>query len=224
MGALGAATEFARAVANVQTIRQLDEALTRAIQKMGIRYYALSHHVDFSRRPFALRLHNYPSGWEAWYDAQAFGVSDPVHRGCYRRAQGFFWHELPDIIMMTSSDLQLLESGAQAGLGEGITVPLHIQGEARGSCTFVSQAGSPLPDNIFPWAQTVGICAFEGARRLARRHRGQPGQILSERQRQCAALAGGGRKNREIAQLLGIGEQTVIEHFREARQRMGVDN
>lgn len=221
MNALLAAVEFARTMADVSNTQKLEDALAQVCARMGIRFFALSHHVDFASAPFGLRIHNYPDGWQDWYDANRLGLSDPIHRASHKSVGGFLWRDVPHIIPINANDKYLLAKGRRIGLGEGVTVPTHVPGEACGSCTFVAQSGVPLPEDVLPWAQLVGTFAFEGARRIARR-KTPPPLKLSERQRQCVALAGRGKSNRQIAAMLGIGEQTVMEHMREARQKLGV--
>lgn len=222
MDPLAAAMEFARSVSAVTSKDGLNDALAQICDHMGIRYFALSHHVDFTSAPRAVRIHNYPDGWEEWYDANRLSLSDPIHRASHYTAHGFYWRDVPHLIPLSRNDHQLLKRGRRVGLGDGVTVPAHVPGEAKGSCTFVAALGTPLPDNALPWAQIVGLFAFEGARRIARRRPGLPLPRVSERQRQCIALAGRGFSNRRIARHLGVGEQTVMEHLREARARLGV--
>jgi LuxR family quorum-sensing system transcriptional regulator CciR len=223
MSAFRAAADFARTISDIRTRQGLSDALAEACERMGIRYFALSHHIDFGRDPLGLRLHNYPEGWEEYYDANGLGLSDPIHRASQFMAGGFLWREVPRIISLLPSDVKLLERGRTIGLGEGVTVPAHVPGEARGSCTFAAAVGQDLPGDVLPWAQSVGIFAFEGARRLVRRPCANRVRV-SDRQRECIALAGRGLSNKQIARLLGIGYETVLEHFREARARLGATN
>jgi len=223
MSAFRAASDFARTISGVRTREGLSDALAEASGRMGIRYFALSHHVDFSREPLGMRLHNYPDGWQEYYDANGLGLSDPIHRASHFTAGGFLWRDVPRIISLQPSDLKLLERGRMIGLGDGVTVPAHVPGEARGSCTFAAEAGKNLPGDVLPWAQAVGLFAFEGARRLVRQRRPERVRV-SERQRDCIALAGRGLSNKQIARLLGIGYETVLEHFREARARLDAAN
>lgn len=217
-----AAADFARSSPGIGSKDALRKALIETCERAGVRYFALSHHVDFAAAPSALRLHNYPEGWEGWYDANRHGLTDPIHRASHFTAQGFYWRDLREIIPINRSDMRLLSLGREIGLGDGVTIPAHVPGEARGSCSFVAAEGAMLPDDALVWAQIVGLFAFEGARRLQRRSRGEKKPRVSERQRQCAALAGGGLTDRSIAGKLGIGIQSVIEHLREARARFGV--
>lgn len=222
MDAFAAAQDFAGTVSASPSFDRLSDALEDICQTVGIRYFALSHHVDFTSAPRALRVHNYPEGWQEWYDANRLGMSDPIHRASHRTVQGFYWREVPQLIPMSRSDHRMLGRGRGIGLGEGVTVPAHVPGEFRGSCSFVAELGKQLPDNALPLAQLIGMFAFDGARRLLRKGNGAPVPRISERQRQCIALAGRGKTNGEIARALGIGEETVAEHMAEARARLGV--
>jgi LuxR family quorum-sensing system transcriptional regulator CciR len=67
----------------------------------------------------------------------------------------------------------------------------------------------------------IGMFAFEGARKLQRKPRGAPHPRISDRQRQCIVLAGKGLSNKAIARKLGIGPESVAEHMREARAKLG---
>jgi LuxR family quorum-sensing system transcriptional regulator CciR len=99
---------------------------------------------------------------------------------------------------------------------------LHIPGEARGSCTFVTEIGTRLPTYALFLAQTIGSHAFDRLRWLQHGAGIENLPRLSKRQRQCAALAGRGFSNPEIALCLGISLQTVMEYLREAFARLGV--
>ncbi|MEJ5979133.1 LuxR family transcriptional regulator [Novosphingobium sp. PS1R-30] len=222
MPRLSAAADLARRMLGVTNRHALEDSMTEICELLGARYFAVSHHVDFAAVPKALRMHNYPGGWQDWYDAQSLGLSDPIHRASHRTASAFFWSEVGDIIPMSPCDEELLGLGKQIGLGEGITIPVHIPGEARGSVSFVAEVGSRLHDELIICAHAIGVRAFEGMRRLERDFDPKRRPPISLRQRQCIALAGRGMSNRAIAIKLGISEQTVMEYLREARGRLGV--
>lgn len=223
MSVFRAAMDFAGNLAGIRTCERLKEALHEACERMGIRYFALSHHIDFGQAPHGLRLHNYPDGWEEWYDANRLGLSDPIHRASHFTPAGFLWRDIPRLISLLPSDVRLLERGRTVGLADGVTIPAHVPGESKGSCTFAAASGDELPEDVLPWAQAVGLSAFQRARGLVGR-RTTTRLDVSERQRDCIALAGQGFNNKQIARILGIGYQTVLEHFREARARLGARN
>lgn len=219
---------FDRVDAFVKDIRTLDsedelaEALRDIVRELGFRYFALTHHVDLRRSGAAIRIHNYPDGWAEWFDEQSLGSTDPVHRASNLTSVGFAWSRLPELIALTPRDRQVLDLARTEGIGEGFTVPAHVPGEAHGSCSFACAAGAPLADERLPLAQLVGAFAFEAARRM-RRLRLEPAPLpLTDRQRECVIWAARGKSDWEIARILDVSHETVIEHLRHARQRYGV--
>jgi LuxR family quorum-sensing system transcriptional regulator CciR len=74
-----------------------------------------------------------------------------------------------------------------------------------------------------PFVQLVGSFAFEAARKISRIHAPQSEcPSLTERQAECVALVARGKTDWEISQILGIGQETVIQHVKDARDRYGV--
>ncbi|HEX8238263.1 MAG TPA: LuxR family transcriptional regulator [Allosphingosinicella sp.] len=203
----------------------LETALAEVTTDMGFAYFALTHHVDMrhASRP-AIRLHNYPGGWEDYFEEQRLGRSDPVHRASQLTTIGFAWSQLPHMIQLTRRDRQVLDEAERRGIGDGFTVPAHVPGEVNGSCSFATVAGADVPEEHLALAQLVGAFAFEAARRLARmRDLGLCAPpTLTDRQRDCVVWAARGKTDWEIAKILGVRHDTVIEHLRHARERYGV--
>jgi LuxR family quorum-sensing system transcriptional regulator CciR len=194
--------------------------------EMGFQYYALSHHVDVALvQGRAIRVHNYPDRWADYYDANALGVSDPVHRASHVTSVGFRWSQIPAMIPLTQRDCRILTLGSEHGIGDGFTIPANVPGEARGSCSFASEADHPLRENSLPLAQLVGAFAFEAARRLwsVRPFDPHPAPTLTDRQRDCALWAARGKSDWETSQILGVSEETVARHIRDGCERYGVN-
>lgn len=219
------AEDFSQAVESASTSEELAEILGGFCREVGFRHFALTHHVDIPRAPRpAIRLHNYPSGWEEWFDAQRLGPSDPVHRASHMTSSGFLWSQLPAMIRLTPRDRRILERARRAGLGEGFTVPAHVPGESTGSCSFVAGQSMAARRELCALAQLIGGIAFEGARRIsgvrAVHAGGRP--RLTDRQRDCIFWASRGKSDWEISRILGISHETVIQHLKQARERYGV--
>jgi LuxR family quorum-sensing system transcriptional regulator CciR len=214
---------FVADVRNLQSEEDLAGALGDVAHDLGFRFFALTHHLDIRRSSGGIRLHNYPDGWAAWFDEQRLGVADPVHRASHLTSIGFAWSELAAMIALTPRDLAILELAHLQGIGDGFTVPAHVPGEAHGSCSFAAEARRPLPRDHLPLAQLVGTFAFEAARRM-RRARMPPAvrPRLTDRQRDCLIWAARGKSDWEIARILGVSHETVIQHLKQARDRYGV--
>ena len=226
MGSMAMIERFGRAIAQASTSDDLHAVITGITRELGFDHFALTHHVDIAQAlPSAIRLHDYPARWVEYFDTNRLAVSDPVHRASHLTSVGFTWAELPRLIAMTPGDQHILAMARDEGLGEGFTVPANVPGEARGSCSFANRSGRPLPTDMLPLAQLAGGLAFEGARRMWRtRALGPlPHPILTDRQRDCLIWVGRGKSDWEVSRIIGVSEETVVRHIKQARERYGVD-
>jgi LuxR family quorum-sensing system transcriptional regulator CciR len=226
MGMVARAEGFCNAIAATASPDDLRETVAGIATELGFDYFALTHHVDMQvAPPSAIRLHNYPNAWVDYFDGNRLAVSDPVHRASHVTSIGFTWAQLPGMIAMTPGDRAILALARQKGLGEGFTVPANVPGEARGSCSFASAAGRSLPRDALPLAQLAGAFAFEGARRMwrARELGPAPHPVVTDRQRDCLIWAARGKSDWETSRILGLSEQTVGRHIKQARERYGLD-
>jgi LuxR family quorum-sensing system transcriptional regulator CciR len=135
------------------------------------------------------------------------------------------------MIDLTDRQKEILETARQFGLADGFTVPVHVPGEYRGTCSFAASSLEKLVSDALPRAQLIGTFAFETARRLMRA-RQSPGErlpsiqsvpSLTERQLDCITLVALGKTDWEIGRILGISEATAHEHVESARKRYGVN-
>lgn len=222
----GPVLHFVRIVEEVDSADDLDTAMAAIAAELGFDHYALSHHVDVvAMAGAAIRLHNYPARWADYYDSEALGVSDPVHRASHVTGVGFRWSNLPLMIPLTAGDRRILALGREQGIGDGFTVPANIPGEARGSCSFANPAGRPIDDASLPIAQLAGAFAFEAARRLwsGRGRRADTQPVLTDRQRDCVLWTARGKGDWEIGRILGLSEETVARHIKQACERYEVN-
>lgn len=200
-------------------------ALLKCCADMKVRYFALTHHVDFSNSGApGLRVHNYPSSWQNWFDENRLGTSDPIHRASHVSSAGFPWSAVSRMIKMTPADHSVLNQARLVGIGDGFTVPAHVPGEVTGSCSFAVDAGQAFPPEFHTIAQVIGTFSFEAARRIARVRDiwADPNPTLTDRQRECVLWAARGKTDPEIAIILSISEETVGQHLKNARERYNV--
>jgi LuxR family quorum-sensing system transcriptional regulator CciR len=211
---------FVDDVSMVGTQSDLAAVLEQIARELGFAHFALSHHVDVrsSSQP-AIRIHNYPSDWERYYDENQLARTDPVFRACQMTGVGFAWSRLPKLIPLTIRDHRLLEFAEKHGLGEGYTVPAHVPGNVNGSCSFATARGRALQPEHLATAQLVGAFAFEAARRLlnAEHQKLHDPARVSDRERECLIWVARGKSDAEIAMILGISPETVRQYVKHAR-------
>lgn len=204
---------------NVRDRGDLHDMLVETCRHLGCSFYALSHHVDFLGSPgTGLRIHNYPGDWAEWFDRERLGLTDPVHRASQRTSAGFAWHNVPKMIDLRASDREIFSRAKRHGIGDGLTIPAHVPGDAHGSCSFAWARGQVANDDALIAAQSVSNFAFEAARRVH-----SPvlvtGPRLTDRQRECLKWVARGKTDWEISRIMSISEMTVLEHVRNARHR-----
>ena len=226
MGMHAMALHFISVVEQVRNADDLSAAMAAVTAKLGFRHFAVTHHVDvIAASGTAIRVHDYPARWADFYDSGALGITDPVHRASHVTSVGFCWSRMAAMIPLTAEDRRMLAMGSQEGIGDGFTVPAHVPGEARGSVSFALEAGKPMPAYMLPAAQLAGAFAFESARRLWT-DRGQlpvpRPAALTDRQRDCVMWAARGKGDWETGRILGISEETVARHIKQACERYGV--
>lgn len=203
----------------------LTDALHDISDRMGFRYFALTHHVDLRSSPAnGVCLTNYPPAWIDFFQQQRLFTVDPIHRASHTTSVGFAWSDVPKMITLTARDEEVLGGGRAAGIGDGFTVPANVPGEINGSCSFAMAEGKNLDIEQLPLVQLIGSFAFESARRLVQPINKplDPAPRLTERQLECVALVARGKTDWEISRILGVSHETVIQHLKDARERYGV--
>jgi len=223
------AQEFVERAKALDTLQDLAGLLEATAKDMSFDYYALIHHVDHRlsvNGAASVRLENYPRPWVERFLAQQLYSWDPIHIASYATNLAFAWSDVPEMINLSRKHKAVLASAADEGLGDGITVPANLPGEANGSCSFAVRTGKSLPREHMGTVQLIGAFAFQMARNLAleatRSIKTHERISLSPRQLDCILLAGRGKSDWEIATILGIKEDTVTEHMNTARERYGV--
>lgn len=137
MSSIDAALAFAHDVTLVKNEADLADLLRQICGELGCSWFALIHHVDFLAAPHrGVRVHNCPEDLAEWFDARRLGTSDSVHRASQRSMTVFPWHNLSAYDAPRPGDDLILAEARRHGIGDGITVPAHVPGEAHGSVSF----------------------------------------------------------------------------------------
>ena len=228
MGLIEDVQQFVREANRVVDVRELQLLLESTVKELGFDYFALVHHVNIYRtKREVVYLFDFPEAWTELVDRRGYFTDDPVHVLCQNSAAPFTWNDVPSRMKLSARQKEMLLAAKTAGLGEGFTVPIHVPGEFTGSCTFSTRAGRDIQQAVLPAAHYVGSFAFEAARRLVHRKVAERGArksqpLLTRRQLDCVVLAGRGKSDKDVAQILGISDQTVHQHMEDAKRKYDV--
>jgi DNA-binding CsgD family transcriptional regulator len=203
----------------------LRDVLVEMTQALGFKQYALLHHVDLASPPdHSITLMGYDDAWMEKIVRNRYFQDDPILAASNRRLTGFGWSDVPNIITLTKRQRRILQEAAAHGLRDGFTVPVHVAGEYRGTCSFGSDQPVELSHSRIGCAQIVGMYSFEVARRIMARRSAADVDIpeLTQRQLDCLVFVGSGKTNWEIGKILGVSEETVRKHVLDAMRRYNV--
>ena len=218
-------TEFVEACAAIKTYLDLHDLLGHATRILGFDQFALNHHVDLAGPPEdAVTLMNYSPEWIDIALSRRYHIDDPVHAASAKASVGFSWGELNRYLFLTERQRTILTEARRFGLCDGFTVPVHIPGEYRGTCSFGARR-IELTTDIVGGAQLIGCFAFEAARRLVRRGGDlspQPVPQLTQRQLDCLLFVANGKSDWAIGKILGLSPATVHQHVGDAMRRYSV--
>ena len=218
-------SQCAEGLNGAQSGAEFEQALWNLSVRLGFDYFALSlePRVATANAPEVL-VHNYPAEWAKVYTTFDLGARDPVRRACDHSFTGFAWSDIDNLVPLTRGDRQMLSVGRECGLDNGFTVPRHLPGLVRGTCSFAVKPGRDLPVSILPLAELVAAVALTRAlAHLGLRRQRQPPR-LTDRQRDCLVWSARGKTAVETGIILGISTETVIQHLKLARERYDVHN
>lgn len=209
---------FGEAANRCASLRQLRSLLVAATRELGFRYFALLHHSSlFQPKRSYVRIDNYPPAWADELVATGLARIDPVHQASRLASAGFEWSELGRFMKLGPKQHFILERSRYFGIGDGLTLPVHVPGEPAGSCSFAVAAGLELPRRRIACAELIGAYAFRAARRLMNFPRSGCPPHLSRREVQCLRLVAAGKTDWEIAVILGISVETARQYLKHAR-------
>lgn len=184
--------------------------------------YALRVPTNFSNAQ-VIMLDGYPEGWVKRYFEAAYYESDPVMAWCIREILPIRWSDL--ILEPGSAAEAMMLDAAEYGLRDGVTMPVHSpQGELgilSLSLDAPPERARAITETALPIIQLLATHLHQAVRRLGSLSQ-EVDANLTMRERECLTWAADGKTSNEIAQLLGISDNTVNFHLNNAMQKLDV--
>jgi LuxR family transcriptional regulator, quorum-sensing system regulator CciR len=211
--------EYIAALNAINDLEQLEHKFSDVVGQLGYDHFAMISHVDLGNVPRGfVNLINFPVEWRLFVLKNKLYIHDPVISYASRSAQPFCWEDIDLAKSVTES--QYLTEAKDAGLKFGFTVPVHVPGSVSGSVNLASR--QKISAELLPASHYAAIFSFEAARRITQQDMFRPRKTdkgLTSRQRECLALAGQGKSDSVIAQILGLKTRTVHDYIEQAKAR-----
>lgn len=196
--------------------------LKRALGDFGFQHIACGaiggHALYQSALPAPAVVVDYPPEWQRHYFEKGYvGIDPVVTRAAYTRVP-YHWEQLRDL---TPGQARLFNEAREAGLKQGITVPIHgPAGEV-----FVASVASSFGDVEPRMAVTVVnllVNQFHSAwMSLVVPGAPEAPVQLTLREQECLVWSARGKSSWDIGVILNISENTVNFHLKNALAKLG---
>jgi DNA-binding CsgD family transcriptional regulator len=230
--------DFIERSSGITSPQELFKLLVEAARDEGydqLAYAALTYREPFQlagHPPLAIAL-NYSEQWQRRYTECRYGEVDPVVAFTPRIARPFLWDQLRDRDLLTHRQQLVMNEAHEAGLRNGISVPLHGPSARVAVVSFASQFHDADPQaclshfnaltSLFHVAFTAIVHGAElDAPSIAPDHElDAPSIALSQRERDCLNWTAQGKSSWDIGMILAISENTVNFHIKNAMRKLG---
>jgi hypothetical protein len=157
---------------------------------------------------------SYPENWMAHYVEKNYINNDPTYRYALRHKGAFAWRHLQNVVPLTKNEKSVMDEAEDAGLYSGVSLSVHGPlGEVMGF-GFASNAPKPEPSknqmSMLHAAANQFHLVFSGLDQDIE----EPELALSDRQRDVLQWSALGKSRSVVAEILGISDDTVNDHFR----------
>ena len=199
--------------------------MERAAGDLGFDKFAYCEPGRYDREAvgsFPALVHNLPAAWENRYVARNYRDIDPVLLLAPDIEGPFLWEALNDSYGLSPAQLELMREAGEAGLKDGVAVPLHGPRGRLRLVSFAAGGGHPDPVAELPKLDVLAAqfhssySAVNGTKKKKRNN----GGLLSSRECECLQWIASGKSSWDIGMILNISENTVNFHVKNALQKL----
>lgn len=206
----------------MESVRSIKDLLTvyhHFLSNVSDLYFALGRFDRFHKRPHEIIIVNYPKEWVSYYTDRKYIFDDPTVSRSAQTQIPYLWHEFRDL---RPSQRAIFSDLSDFGVQDGYTIPLH----APDGMTFVASFAFRRP--VISAYDRVTITAltsqFYFRYKQLLNPSSSPSKLLSEREGECLVWAARGKSSWETGIILGISENTVNFHIKNALGKLQSTN
>lgn len=222
-------SEFIEESNEIDSLSDLFALLVQAARCSGfeqIAYGALTshNHLRAADHPAPAILLNYPAEWQSHYFQRSYQRIDPVVIHTPTLATPYLWDQFPTILALDQRQQLVLDEAREAGLKNGVSVPLHGPWGDVAVVSFASHDGKLDPQPQLGRLHALAAqfhTVFSDVKRPGQR---QAPSLLSSREAECLAWAAQGKSSWDTSMILAISENTVNFHIKNAMKKLETNN
>ncbi|HEV8414160.1 MAG TPA: LuxR family transcriptional regulator [Bryobacteraceae bacterium] len=217
--------DFIASSATAKTVEELFGVLKNALTAQGLDrviFSLMTDHPTTGRRAGHGIISNYPQDWMKFYLENWYDVIDPVRHHIFQADGAFAWSSLPRRHKLTKAQEQCLKLAAQAGLRDGIGIPLRGPRGALAGIGMASSAGGvDLTREILATAQMYAQQFYSCYLALERKPQKAEVISLSSQEREVLKWCAAGKTKQETGMIIGVSENAVKLYLRKAQNKLG---
>jgi DNA-binding CsgD family transcriptional regulator len=217
--------EYLFEATKVTSPRQLFDLFLREMSEHGydkILFALLNDHREINQKAGVGIMQNYPTDWMKYYYEHAFDKIDPIARYAVHQVGAFTWAEVEKKVRLMPQQRKCLRLGTEAGLYNGIGVPLR---GCKGQIAGISLASSQPKDACHFQADLMTSYCQHFYAVYQRLHQPQPcaanNIILTNREREILTLTALGKSNEEIGRMTKTSAHLVKFYLRQIYDKVG---
>ncbi|MCA1510302.1 LuxR family transcriptional regulator [Bradyrhizobium sp. NBAIM01] len=218
---------FTECANQTRSLKALFELLVRCATEEGfseVAYGALNfvEPLRLAEYPPPTVAVKWPADWCDRYFKRKYHTIDPVVRRTPMHKRPFLWDHLADHYQLQPDERRVLDEAREAGLKHGMSVPLFGPLGRISVVSFASPSDDADPQDRIGHLNALA-CLFHTAygeiappsnndcdRKVA----------LSQRELSCMRWAAEGKSSWEIGRILGVSENTVNFHMKNAMRKL----
>ena len=215
-----------------QTVDELFKYYQQAMLSLGfdqIIFSLMTEHRSIERPAGHGIIANYSESWMNYYREKRYEDFAPVRRHMFAAPGLFVWDRLMERAAVTKTQKKLMDEGQEAGLNDGVGIPLHgPRGALAGVGAASSAGGVDLKDktllskSYLLAQQFYAVFLDIEARRL--NQTGAPRISLTDREQEVLKWCARGKTKSEIADILSISENTVHTYVKDSLKKLDANN
>lgn len=170
---------------------------------------------------FVLYASGFPKAWVETYQREKLFLNDPIIRSAKSRTRPFLWSELIDDPTISAAERAYMHRLVDAGLGDGLAVPVYGPHAFNGYCGLGFGLGSAVPgeaDRVL-WA---AVCQMAHLRACDFAEVPDTEKSLSPRETQTLRYMVIGFSNAQIAEEMGVEKSTIDTNLRRIYTKLDV--
>jgi LuxR family quorum sensing-dependent transcriptional regulator len=166
-------------------------------------------------------INEWPPAWYERYMTAGHYRHDPCAARCRTSAGPFVWSEIGYHALEEPAQ-RVMNEADEFGLREGICIPIHAPFAYPAAVTVAGESVDLAPTARYA-VHTLAQYAYHAAARIVRApYKAAP--RLSAREREVLEWTAAGKTAWEVSRILGISENTVGTHLRNAKRKLDTSN